>query len=271
MPVLSQGMRGPEVELAQAALNFHATPGDPMLVIDGSFGNQTKARTISFQRAANLKQDGVIGPMTQAKLFATVQVSAKVHFSKKSRIINQQRNIAPVGTMSSFPQLTLPPIVPPRPAPQLIPPLTLSVPLVQGETTWAPPQIFRNQTKPTVQIFPINVTILQPLWHAPLVPEDTSSVEAHEFWAKVFYQQEPVQGDVTKATFAPYIKAVSAGHPTIPDEEVFKVGGGIMIRTDLGGFHLKLKGGASILKFDPTTGQLKAGVHTIDGSIQLGH
>jgi peptidoglycan hydrolase-like protein with peptidoglycan-binding domain len=235
MPVLSHGMRSAQVELAQAALNFHATGGDLRLTVDGKFGDQTKARTMSFQRAAGLEPDGRIGPLTEAKLLAAVQITGEIHYRAAQTTGHQKRALTSWQARPAFPQLTLPPLVSPRQPPRLVPQLTLSVPLVQGGTTFFPPQILRNPAEPPVQIFPIKATILQPIWHAPLVTEDENEETAQQFWARVLYQPKPLPRDLSTAKIEPYLKATQAPHPTIPDEEVSKVGGGIKIKLDRGG------------------------------------
>lgn len=43
-------------------------------VIDGKMGPKTRAAIVSFQKSAGLKQDGIAGPDTLARLFATQRV-----------------------------------------------------------------------------------------------------------------------------------------------------------------------------------------------------
>lgn len=69
--LLQMGSRGSEVSKLQTGLN-QALPNDhPKLMTDGIFGMKTKARVIKFQQLNGLKQDGLVGPKTLARLPAS--------------------------------------------------------------------------------------------------------------------------------------------------------------------------------------------------------
>ena len=77
MPFLSapltvrSGSVGNEVLLLQAQLNLAPLGGVP-LALDKIFGPKTLARTIAFQRANRLTQDGIVGPKTWEPVLALV-------------------------------------------------------------------------------------------------------------------------------------------------------------------------------------------------------
>ena len=66
-PKLRRGARGGDVRTAQQRLAAHGfDPG----AADGVFGRRTEDATKRFQRARGLTADGIIGPLTWAKLLA---------------------------------------------------------------------------------------------------------------------------------------------------------------------------------------------------------
>jgi hypothetical protein len=64
-PTLQQGMTGPAVKTLQADLN---AKGFGPVTVDGVFGTVTKGAVESFQRNKGLTIDGIVGPLTWAKL-----------------------------------------------------------------------------------------------------------------------------------------------------------------------------------------------------------
>jgi hypothetical protein len=68
MQNLQHGDSGPIVQQIQTALNFAGPTRLPRLPIDGQFGALTVARVMEFQFRNNLSTDGVVGPLTNAKL-----------------------------------------------------------------------------------------------------------------------------------------------------------------------------------------------------------
>lgn len=74
-PVLRRGSRGPAVQELQSRLNGWLTTegartGLRLLVTDGIFGPRTEAAVRAFQRARQLRGDGVVGPQTWGQLLA---------------------------------------------------------------------------------------------------------------------------------------------------------------------------------------------------------
>ena len=73
---LRKGDSGPDVRAVQQALNLRQS-GD--LKDDGAFGNNTDAAVRSFQDDAGLVDDGVVGPLTRAKLFPLAAVTGQAY------------------------------------------------------------------------------------------------------------------------------------------------------------------------------------------------
>lgn len=67
--VLDLWDRGKNVRTLQSALNEHGAD----LVVDGIFGQNTRAAVIDFQRSAGLMIDGIVGPNTRAALWPRKQ------------------------------------------------------------------------------------------------------------------------------------------------------------------------------------------------------
>ncbi|MGD1804219.1 peptidoglycan-binding domain-containing protein [Dapis sp. BLCC M126] len=61
-PTLSLNSTGEDVKYLQTVLN--GTVADNSLVVDGIFGNLTKAAVIAFQKRYGLTADGIVGPKT---------------------------------------------------------------------------------------------------------------------------------------------------------------------------------------------------------------
>lgn len=90
MPVLCQGSQGPPVATLQAALNFYlSTP--PPLRVDSSFGPKTAARVKEFQTKYKLKPDSIVGPKTEAVLYACRSVSACAFLVPKAGPLSPDR------------------------------------------------------------------------------------------------------------------------------------------------------------------------------------
>jgi len=64
------GFIGFEVALLQSCLN---EINNLTLVVDGNFGNGTKAKVEAFQAANGLIPDGIVGPNTWSKIFSVVE------------------------------------------------------------------------------------------------------------------------------------------------------------------------------------------------------
>lgn len=65
MPTLKRGSTGPAVQRVQIMLN---RLGYGSLRHDGNFGSTTESAVKAFQRKNGLDDDGVCGPLTQAKM-----------------------------------------------------------------------------------------------------------------------------------------------------------------------------------------------------------
>lgn len=69
-PTLRRGDKGADVKTMQKALRkigFGLISGEEM-VVDGSFGRITQSTVVAFQTLTGLKQDGICGPKTWAKI-----------------------------------------------------------------------------------------------------------------------------------------------------------------------------------------------------------
>jgi len=80
MKVLKKGAKGPEVELVQQRLKIK---------VDGDFGPKTEAAVKQFQREHGLQPDGVVGPLTNARMFKRTTGIPPVHLSKSPVTRNQ--------------------------------------------------------------------------------------------------------------------------------------------------------------------------------------
>lgn len=93
--VLSQGSTGDAVKLLQGKLiklNYLPAGSD-----DGSFGPITKAAVVKFQSENGLAADGVVGPLTQAKLDEKIAALSKVLYrvildGKQVEALSDQQN-----------------------------------------------------------------------------------------------------------------------------------------------------------------------------------
>jgi len=71
-----QPVAGEDVKTLQALLNLFLTAGDigedgspiPPLTLDGTAGANTKQAALTFQKAAHLATDAIVGPLTWRKL-----------------------------------------------------------------------------------------------------------------------------------------------------------------------------------------------------------
>lgn len=69
--LLVSGSTGPNVRLVQTLLNFLGA--QPVLIVDGIFGPNTKGAVVAFQTRTSLAPDGKVGPLTaQALVGATI-------------------------------------------------------------------------------------------------------------------------------------------------------------------------------------------------------
>ena len=68
---LKKGSTGSDVKTLQELLNQLAIV-TPVLAVDGDFGNKTEAAVKSFQKKADIKQDGIYGDETHKALMGSV-------------------------------------------------------------------------------------------------------------------------------------------------------------------------------------------------------
>lgn len=194
METLRAGSRGPDVELCQAALNYHIGKGTKIKV-DGQFGTETQTRVMAFQRFHGLVQDGVIGQKTRAKLFQTVTFlfsgaimkRPSEHEIRRASVSTSRFSNIPIGPFSQpidwsklnwrqvplwpdppkpanpWPSLTLtfPPFprlpgLPPPPPPRLV----LNTPIPPGGTAQLPPPVFDPLHTPSADIFMLRASVL---------------------------------------------------------------------------------------------------------------
>ncbi|HEY3441282.1 MAG TPA: peptidoglycan-binding domain-containing protein [Paludibaculum sp.] len=107
IPTLAKGASGQAVRALQDVLNFQMRRGVPLRV-DGIFGAKTDARVREFQAALGLKADGIVGPLTNAQLFAVTDVTVPLIFMPRLQL-----------TLPTIGQRSAQGIQPPR----LVPPL----------------------------------------------------------------------------------------------------------------------------------------------------
>jgi Putative peptidoglycan binding domain len=272
MPMLFQGSRGPDVELAQAALNFHAGPGDPSLVVDGDFGNATKGRTVALQRLAGLNPDGIIGPDTEAVLFASVDVLAMVRVSEKRldpRRPFTTRSFGASGDGPLLPPLTLPGLGGLRPLPQLIPKLTLSMPLGPGQSTTLPPRAANGPTGESVDLFTIKVKLLKDI-KLKLNGQVEASTDL-DGSSKIETTSKAEVGIFSKGILSvdAYLKAKAELDPSNANDASIKAGGGLRFTITAGRVTVETSLGVDVLKFNPGSGEAKAGLIWIGGTVDL--
>jgi hypothetical protein len=190
METLKAGSRGPDVELCQAALNYHIGKGTKIRV-DGQFGSETQTRVIAFQRFHGLVQDGVIGERTRAKLFQAITFLVSAGIMKRPSPPTVGHALSPTpGRFSNLPIGPFPtpldfsdlrmwpnvklwpdPPVPANPWPQLVltlppfpqmpglppppppPRLVVNTSVVPGSTIFLPPPVITPFDTPSADIF----------------------------------------------------------------------------------------------------------------------
>jgi len=74
---LSIGCAGPDVKELQGLLNYHLRLPKVPLVPDGQFGQLTNARVRQFQTCNQIQVDGIVGPETRSRLYATITIRLK--------------------------------------------------------------------------------------------------------------------------------------------------------------------------------------------------
>lgn len=270
MPLLSEGSRGPAVELAQAALNYHANVNEATLDVDGNFGSRTKARIIEFQRTAGLSVDGIIGPMTEAVLFASVDVLATLRVVEK--VLDLRRPT--FGITSNGP--ILPPLNVPglggglRPTPAIpMPKLMLSMPMGPGQAANLPPRPGPGPSGEAIDIFTIKVKLLKDVrlklngeLEASNDLDGSSKLEATSKATVGIFDSRFLSIDA-------YAKAKAETDPSKPGDTGVKAGGGIKFTIRAGRVVVETSLGADVLKVNPASGEAKAGLIWIGGTVDL--
>ena len=89
---LRKGSRGEEVKKLQTALK---KMGLYTGKIDGVYGNSTVRAVKSFQKASELKTDGIAGPKTQKKLYSANTATAKPKATEKPKTEKEQEITVP--------------------------------------------------------------------------------------------------------------------------------------------------------------------------------
>lgn len=283
MERLSVGSRGPAVELAQSALNFQLAGIHPPLVVDGQFGDATKAATLALQVAAGLKdKDGIIGRDTNAVLFAFYELTLPMVWTRKPKPARPQLT-PPSLKMPTFnlPPLTLPPLTPP---PGLLP---FTLPPLNPIGPFAPPPPFpglnftANVTqggtsnypaRPSeVDLFKVSGKILK---HFKLTLK--GSVEG----VSELSGEQRVDGTVGielglftvgGISVSAYAKAVAELNPNAPGDSVFKGKGGLNLSLNLGRLTVEISPTADVIKINPASGEIKGGALFVGGLLTVGN
>ena len=125
---LHAGMSGADVKALQQSLNYHMSPRQSPLAVDGAFGPKTQARVEEFQRTNHLTVDGVVGPVTGRTLIDVREVEAQ--------LVIQPPAAAPPPAP---PQGSHPSLLPPMPHFELRVPSLLQSPTPGGASPPAPP------------------------------------------------------------------------------------------------------------------------------------
>ncbi len=122
--LVKQGCKGADVRAIQDVLNFQVRRMAP-IAVDGDFGPRTHARVIEFQKSNQLQADGIVGPLTLAKLLEEEQLQITLALVPQagSTAGSPPRGIQPPRLI---PPLTLPPLIPPFVTPFFLPPASSS-------------------------------------------------------------------------------------------------------------------------------------------------
>jgi len=123
--LISQGVKGADVRAIQDVLNFHIRRLTPLRV-DGDFGPLSHARVIEFQKANQLKPDGIVGPKTLAKLFEEEQLPVTLLLTPRQSTPTIGGPRLGIQPPRLIPPLTLPPLTPPLVTTFLLPPDSFS-------------------------------------------------------------------------------------------------------------------------------------------------
>jgi len=109
----------------QDVLNFHIRRLTA-LNVDGDFGPLTHERVLTFQKSNQLKQDGIVGPNTLAKLFEEEQLPITLALMPRQATPTIGVPRLSIQPPRLIPPLTLPPLTPPLVTPFFLPPDSFS-------------------------------------------------------------------------------------------------------------------------------------------------
>lgn len=118
--LIQQGAKGTDVRAIQDVLNFQIRRLTP-LSVDGAFGPLTHSRVIEFQKANQLKPDGIVGPNTLGKLFEEEQLPVTLLLIPRQSTATFGGPRLGIQPPRLIPPLTLPPLRPPLLTPFLLP------------------------------------------------------------------------------------------------------------------------------------------------------
>jgi hypothetical protein len=156
--LLSRGTTGLDVNELQAALNFHVRSPATPLRPDGIFGPLTEARVRDFQKRAQLKVDGLVGPSTIAVLYR--RVAGVVVVQRKPRVVASVRSLN--AFRPGFGQV--------RPAnPDVLPPQTRSARSLGFELETK--LVFNPLAKPSLGDHPLQLTLSKSIPWPIFLPE----------------------------------------------------------------------------------------------------
>ena len=123
--LIKQGDKGADVRAIQDVLNFHIRRLAP-LKVDGDFGPLTHARVVEFQKANQLKPDGIVGQNTMGKLFEEEQLPVTLVLTPRQATPTIGGPRLGIQPPRLIPPLTLPPLTPPLVTPFFLPPDSFS-------------------------------------------------------------------------------------------------------------------------------------------------
>ena len=106
---LREGSRGDSVRMVQSCLNRVSQPCGRQLSEDGVFGPRTRDAVTTFQRIFELTPDGVVGPITWARIFSECgqTVPAFRQVSNECTCGSNNEAAAPVADQTQLMQLLL--------------------------------------------------------------------------------------------------------------------------------------------------------------------
>lgn len=281
MRLLQSGSAGPDVRTAQAALNFHAEPGNVTLVEDGRFGRNTHNRVVQFQKFHSLVPDGKIGAKTRARLYAIrttyvalavtempspynlkipAQRPSLIDWSKMEWRFTPRLHFSPAGT-----PLTLPTLVTPGTGFQPLPRMLWNLPLHQGQTKVRLPPARATPVKFILMSFSIlpqgRLSLYNDLSIKPVLERDgTWRIEG-------VLNSRLDMLKIGPLSFSVFNNAQAAGKVT-PFGVNNKSVSGLTVKYNLG--KLVISGEQKLMEFDPRKEEVTFSPLMTGGSLNLG-